>query len=923
MSETFDLVKRKLGKPYRDLEYLLLCLKEVLIENNEKELVKYIPWINASKKYEQTTKNEEILHLYSICFQLLNLVEVNGAVQQRRFKEDNLSVTANNGLWAQNLKLLKEKGIDEEQITSVFPHINIEPVLTAHPTEAKRPVVLKHLRELYLLIVKRENSMYSKAEQGEIRKEIKLILNKIWFIDEIFIEKPNVASELNNILHYFKNVFPKSVKLLDRRLEQAWEAVGFDINKLHNAACKPGICFGNWVGGDRDGHPLITAEITRKTLKRLRLNALINLKNELKNLSDSLGFYIDFESVNKELNDFINQQLENIGESAQKIKSEYAHEVFRLFVHLLILKLPISTQSQSVELKQLNYSYTNSQQLANDLKLLKQAVVDFGANNIAQNDVETVIRTVETFGFHLAKTDIRQNSKYHQKALVQLLNAASPDLGKQYSEWNENQKTEFLTKELSTNRPFIRNFDELPEAAKNVLDCYTVLNNHIQKFSCRALGLLIVSMTRSVSDLLTVYVLAREAGLTTQTQNGVACKLKVVPLFETIEDLEASPAIFEQFIKHPVTINTLNYRKKIEDDTNCIQDIMIGYSDSNKDGGILSSAWGLHKAQTRLAQVAENNNVIARFFHGKGGSISRGAGPVNWFIKTLPHSSINGQFRTTEQGETIERKYANLINNVYNLELLSAGITTQTILHKYTEKQINSNHTIFDFLAAESKQFYSQLTHNEHFVKFFEQATPIEAIESSKIGSRPARRSGKRTLDDLRAIPWVFSWRQSRFNLSGWYGVGYTLEKLHNEKPGKFEQLQKILRTDAFVRYVFTNIDTSLAATDEHIMQKYAALVENKKVKDTIQNMLLDELKRTRKMIELLLGKPLIERRVNHFYSTLLRAEVLDFLHDNQISLLKTWRQQKTDNNNQQSEDTLLKLLKSINAIASAMGNTG
>lgn len=923
MSETFDLVKRKLGNAYHDLEYLLLCLKEVLVENDEAGLINYIPWINSPQKYDNATNQEKILHLYSICFQLLNLVEVNAAVQHRRYKEDNLSLAANKGLWADNLRTLKEKGLSEKQIIDCFDQISVEPVLTAHPTEAKRPIVLKHFRELYLLVVKRENSMFSNAEKAEIRKDIKLLMNKIWHIDEIFIEKPNVESELDNITHYLFRVFPQTIKQLDRRLEQAWEATGFNPDTLRNSTARPTINFGNWVGGDRDGHPLVTADVTQNALNKLRLNALILLEKELSTLSESLGIYLSTENANDEIKNYIHSQIETIGDVAQQAYNEYKMEAFRLYVHLLIIKLPLQLQSQTAQLKQKKYSYTNSRQLEHDLKILKKAVANYGAKQIAENDIEAVIRQVNTFGFHLAKIDVRQNSKYHEKALIQLLNSTSAKLGQKYTEWNEQERVDFLTKELSTNRPFLRNFSKLPNEAKNVLDCYTVLNNHFEEFSPRALGPLIVSMTRSVSDLLTVYVLAREAGLTFYSDEGLACKLKVVPLFETIEDLQASPAIFDQFLKHQVTKNTLNFRKKIDHEKQTIQDVMIGYSDSNKDGGILASSWSLHKAQSELSAVAKDNSVATRFFHGKGGSISRGAGPMHWFIKTLPNGSINGQFRTTEQGETIERKYANLTNAVYNLELQIAGITTQTILHKHFPTTENNAYSILNFLSSESKKFYSELTHHPNFVRFFEQATPIEAIESSRIGSRPSRRSGKRTLADLRAIPWVFSWRQSRFNLSGWYGVGYTLEKLYNEKPDSFKNLKKLLKKDALVRYILTNIDTSLAATDEIIMKKYADMVENTEVKNSIFEMLFSELKRTRKMLQLLLGRPLVERRTNHFYSTLLRAEALDYLHESQIELLKQWRKLKANNKTREAEKYLLKLLKSINAIASAMGNTG
>lgn len=322
--------------------------------------------------------------------------------------------------------------------------------------------------------------------------------------------------------------------------------------------------------------------------------------------------------------------------------------------------------------------------------------------------------------------------------------------------------------------------------------------------------------------------------------------------------------------------------------------------------------------------MAQKHGIQIRFFHGKGGTISRGAGPTHWFLKSLPSSTMNGMIRVTEQGETIERKYANKVNAAYNLELLIAGLTHQTVLSKKTRSDSNkTREEIFSYLADESHLIFKQLTNHPSFIGFYEQATPIDAIESSKIGSRPARRSGKRTLSDLRAIPWVFSWTQSRMHISSWYGVGSTLKKMQSEKPEKYGELKKMVKTDNFVRYVLTNIDTSLAATDEDIMKIYAGLVENKKVKDEILGILLEELSLTREMMLDLLGSPAKKRRESHYFSTNLRAEALLPLHQEQIKLLKEWRKIQRTGNKDKSEKLLHSLLRSINAIANAMGTTG
>ena len=920
--KTLDTVKKKLNKPYHDLEFLLDCLREVLIENNEKELANAIPWINDIEN-DDTKLTEKHLHLYSLCFHLLNTVEVNGAVQNRRKKEETNSIASVNGLWGNSLQELKSNNVSEEQVLEIMPEVRVEPVLTAHPTEAKRITALEHHRELYLLIVKRENRMFTNIEQQEIRRDIKLALHRLWRIGEIYMEKPTLQSELNNIIHYLKNVLPEVLPLLDRRLAQAWEHLGFDTEKLRDTDLLPKISFGNWVGGDRDGHPFVTADVTRETLLTLRLNAFAIVKQNLLRLIRNLGFSMELNDADSELKERIRIMLDELGSEGYKALERNKREVFRQFVNLIIHKLPLRIHGEQVfELSDRPNAYKFASELIDDLKLLQKSLAKFGAEEIAYADVSQAIRQVGAFGFHLAHLDVRQNSKFHENALAQLMNAASLD-GNEFLSWNEKQRLEFINRELQSNRPFTHSKMHLDDQAKAVVECYRVLADHIELYGIDGLGALIVSMTRSVSDLLLVYLLAREAGLMVQTEYGLACKLPVVPLLETIEDLQAGPQILDEFLAHSITKNSLKYQKEQRKSKYLTQQVMVGYSDSNKDGGIFSSQWNLYNTQANLVCIGEKHQVKVRFFHGKGGSISRGAGPTHWFIRSLPHTSVDGNIRLTEQGETIERKYANKVNAAYNLELLMANAVRATITDRFSSRSGHILGEELDFLAQESVKHYTRLTNHPYFIRFFEQATPIDAIENSKIGSRPARRSGKRSLDDLRAIPWVFSWTQSRFNIPSWYGVGTTLELLQNDYPEKFKKITEHLPTDSFIRYVFTNIDTSLNATDEKIMKAYAELVEEDEVKNTILDMMLKELGKTRRMIDVLLKKPIKERRTNHYYSTILRAEALYPLHKKQINLLRQWRTLKKEGREDAAEQILVNLLRGINAIASAIGNTG
>jgi len=917
---TLQELQQELGKPYHDLQFLLQILNEVLLESKRPDLARAIPWLNPDYDISPEQFNEEHIHLYSICFQILNIVEVNGAVQNRRRIEDN-DYSKIDGLWGHVLLNMKSAGISAEDIAFSLSDIYAEPVLTAHPTEAKRNIVLRHNRTIYLALVKLKNHMYTRSEQMLIRNEIKSALHRLWRMGEIFIEKPTIETELNNVLHYLSDIFPQVIALHDERLLSAWEFAGFDSNLLASSDNYPQIRFGNWVGGDRDGHPLVTSVITKNTLKQLRLNAFIVIKRELQLLVDNLGFRSAFSDLNPRFVDRFRRLMAETGEKSVDILAKFPNEPFRQYAALLMLKLPIDIRREhAVKLKEHPNCYLKSIDLIEDLKLLQEALADNGAKHTAIFDINKALRIVDSYGFHSAALDIRQNSAYHEKALAQMIEAAHPNLYN-YLEMSESERYIFISEELKFNRPFVHSTAKLPHEASEIRALYSVIAEHITQYGHRALGASIVSMTRSVSDLLTVYLFAREAGILHADNTGTACLLPVVPLFETIEDLEAAPEILDKFLSHPFTKRSIEYQRKMNKRTFQIQQVMIGYSDSNKDGGILASQWGLFKAQNALSRIGKKHDARIRFFHGKGGTVSRGAGPVHWFLRALPHNAINGDIRLTEQGETITQKYANLVNATYNIELLTAGITLQTLVQKRYSSLGHPLAEMFDFMAKRSSEVYKTLTHHPDFITFFLQATPIDAIELSKIGSRPSRRSGKKTLSDLRAIPWVFSWNQSRFNLTGWYGTGSTLEEIRITMPEEYAKFKLLLKSDAFVRYVLTNVDTSLASTDETIMLLYADLVEDETVRENIMSLILNELWKTRQHLSDLLGRPHSERRKNHYYSTKLRAEALTILHKNQVELLRKYRSDM--NSDTQNETIVMELLHSISAIASALQTTG
>ena len=404
-------------------------------------------------------------------------------------------------------------------------------------------------------------------------------------------------------------------------------------------------------------------------------------------------------------------------------------------MRLLILKLPHAAGSRDHK-----GTYSRASELVADLERLYDSLAEIGARRIARRDVLPVLRAVEAFGFHLAVLDIRQNSRFHDLAMGQLMKLAGfPD---DFDRWDEKRRLEFIEGELASPRPFAQNDATAGPEADAVLSCYRLLVEHFNAHGPAGLGALIVSMTRRLSDLLVVYLLAREAGLARNTPEGLVCLLQVTPLFETPEDLEGAPAIMRAFLAHPVTRRSLQH---MCGDAPLSQQVMIGYSDSNKESGILASQWALHRAQAAITSVGEAAGVHIRFFHGRGGTISRGAGPTHRFLDALPAGAINGDLRVTEQGETIAQKYANAATANFNLELLLASTAGASLRPPVAGDFARSNEAV-DRLVEYSREVYEGFLKEPSFMEFYSQATPIDALESSSIGSRPARRTGQRTL---------------------------------------------------------------------------------------------------------------------------------------------------------------------------------
>jgi len=900
------------SKLERDLGFVMSCFRDVLAGLGQARLAQHLPWMGGTPLGGALEERE--VQMLSLAFQLLNMVEENAANQARRRRESEEGVVAEPGQWGEALAKLQALGLGPVEVAQLLPGIRVESVLTAHPTEAKRSTVIAAHRELYLALVRRENTMWTPAEQEHIRDEVTALVERLWRTGEVRLIKPDIASERRNVLHYLRDVFPDAVVRTDQRLRVAWKQRGWDESLLDGQMRMPRITFGSWVGGDRDGHPGVTAQITRATLDELRRGALQFHRGALRRLAERLSLSVRLQAPPSTFVEAIAQRAASLGALGETVLARNPMEPWRQWCSLCMASLPDGGDDAV---------YRGSADLLADLAILRAALHEVGAGRLVRLELEPVERAVECFGFHLAGLDVRQNSAVHDAAMSQLLCAAGIEASG-WAQWSEKDRIALLDAELRSPRPLVHPDTVLGEEATRVVSSFRVLADHRTAHGPAGIGSLIVSMTRSLSDLLSVYVLAREAGLVhrhadTVHGEGLVCELPVVPLFETIGDLRGSGEILSAFLAHPVT------RRSRALQGSAPQQVMLGYSDSCKDGGILASQWNLHRTQDLLAKVGREAGVDIRFFHGRGGTVSRGAGPTHRFLEALPHGALSGDIRVTEQGETIAQKFANLVTATYHLEMLVAGTTASTAAHRTPSASggWETSHALVDRLAEASRVAYETLLNTDGFLTYFVEATPIDVLEHASIGSRPARRSGKRTLADLRAIPWVFSWNQSRHYLPGWYGLGTALETLERDDPAGFAQLQRGVKGWRFLHYALSSIESNVASAAPDLMRDYAALVSDSEIREAFLGRILDEHARTARMLERAFGRGIDERRPRLARTLSLRDEGLRALHAHQIALIRRWRELRRTGDQSAADGLLPSLLMTVNAIAGGLRTTG
>lgn len=869
------------------------------------EALAQIPWINEITEQTSRAQPTRSSQVQSLAFELLNMVEEHVASRFRSLRRRQHGAAAVSGLWPDMLNTIVASGCTEEEALAAFKEVRVEPVLTAHPTEPKRPAVREKHLAIYQRLAEWEAVRTDSSRAHHRRAALRAELESLWYTGEIFIERPSIQRELRNAVYYLREVFPEVVLRLDRSLESAWVQQGWSLERLRSENAYPQVRFATWIGGDRDGHPLVTPEITATSLTELRSHAARLHRRWLRRAADSLPLAPPFIDRPHELLEANAILAESLGDRGQRIVKRNANEPWKAGLFLLREKMGLLAEEGG---------YCTTDEYRSDLELIERSLVESKAQHSADEFIRPLLRLTEVFGFHVAAIDIRQNSATHDEAVAMMLQQAGIEEGAQFPEWSEERRQELLTQELANPRPLLPPGSDHSETVNKVIAPLRVFAKHADQFGDEGLGQLIVSMTRQPSDLLLVHLLSREAGLAKYEEGRWQARLPVTPLFETGDDLAHAGDVLQSYF---------DLQGRLPE----IQPAMVGYSDSNKDAGTFASHWGIFQALERITDVCNTARCTPQIFHGRGGTIGRGAGPTQWFLRALPIESHTGPVRFTEQGEVLPRKYAHEGNANYHLELLVAGVSAALCTAPKTAPMAAKHRAALGHIATKSTEAYQKLLHAPNFIDFYRAITPIDALEAGTFGSRPPRRtgSGGHSINDLRAIPWVFSWTQSRFYLPGWFGVGSGLAALQNDQPESYRQLQEHLRDLPFLRYVLTNVESSLASAKLEVMRTYASLCSDDGLRDHVLGMIEGELRLTREQLATFFGQDFSKRRPRLHHTLDLRDGPLRLLHEQQITLLQNWRQEDRPVAHEQKRfhPLFLALQLNINAIASGLRETG
>ncbi|HEX7505836.1 MAG TPA: phosphoenolpyruvate carboxylase [Polyangia bacterium] len=838
------------------------------------------------------TQAKHVVRAFSYFHQLANIAE------DRRHTQDQRSPNADDlqeGSMALALRRLREAKIPLRDIAAFLSRATLQPVLTAHPTEVQRKSILDRHRAIAHFLDLQGNSANPAELECDLRREILLL----WKTSELRTAQLSVVDEISNGLSYFQRTFFQVIPDLYAELE---DRLG---DGVHLA---PFLSIGSWIGGDRDGNPSATHEMLESALSHHAKVAFGHYLDEIQALGSELGLSSRYTEMTPALMELAGRS----GDRAQSRDQEpFRRALIGIYARLSTTARQASTSSADAH-PVIAQGYASPAELVTDLEVIDRALTSQGLALIARGRLRRLRRSVEVFGFHLASLDIRQHSSVHERAVTEIVASA---FGRDhYKSLAEDQRQHLLLRELTTVRPLVSPHVRYSEETTELLRTFETAARMHRRFGRSALPNYVISMSRSPSDLLEVAVLLKEAGLLKPGPTP-DLSVNVVPLFETIEDLRNCGSIMDQLFTFPLWQRLLASRDNL-------QEVMLGYSDSNKDGGFLSSNWELYKAELSLVSVFSKHGIGIRLFHGRGGTVGRGGGPSYHAILAQPPGSVAGQLRLTEQGEVIASKYGDTFTGRQNLETLVAATMEASLLgHDGLGPDADSFHEALEEMSGFALAAYRDLVYGTpNFIRYFREATPINEIGDLNLGSRPAKRTPSDRIEDLRAIPWVFSWGQSRHSLPGFYGFGSAVEQYLDKEPRKrMGRLRSMYQRWPFFRSLVDKLDMVLAKTDMGIASRYARLVGDEKLRGDIFGRIEQEHTRTRKAFFAITGaKTLLQNNPALALSLRHRIPYIDPLNHLQVDLLRRLRSR----GNQDSEMRRAVHL-TINGIAAGLRNSG
>jgi len=850
----------------------------------------------------------DLLRLTTIFFHLVNSLEQHEIIRINR--ERALNITSEKPRAesiADALQFFKKKGYSYREAVGLFNKLDIQPTITAHPTEARRRSILNKQDNITAMISKLENNELTPTERDgmmhQILNEIALLIST----DEVRSERLKVEDEVENGLFYFTHTIWNTIPRLYDDIRYAFEQYYGKSPDLPIV-----LKYRSWIGSDRDGNPNVTTDVTWNTLLEQRKTVFQLYLKEL----NEIRRYLSISQSLVEVPDVLLKSLEKDEKEfplSDRYKRHYQNEPFRRKItHIMRRIEQLRDELYTTRHRVLDSAsvYTSDDFIA-DLVLLSDSLKESGLTQVATTGrFNDLLIRAKTFRFHMCALDIRQHSGLHEETVTELLKIAKVE--DKYDKCSEEEKIEILVKELKNPRPLVPAGVQLSSTAEKILDVFHLLND-IFALDKYAFGCYIISMTHGVSDLLEVIILAKEAGLWNYREGNTESMIDVVPLFETIEDLDKSPELMESILSNDVYGNQIKAR-------NDFQEIMLGYSDSNKDGGYWIANWALQKAQHKLGNVLRKRKIDFRLFHGRGGSVGRGGGRSNRAILGLPSISNNGRIRFTEQGEIISFRYSlPEITRRHLEQVVNAVVRVTAGEGKKSLDDTDGMEAIMDKFSEISMKTYRDLIDHPDFWDWYRYVTPVEHIGNLPIASRPVSRSGNKGLefDSLRAIPWVFAWTQVRYNVPGWYGLGEAIQTVLNEQPETMDILKKWYRDWNFFATVLDNAQREMARTHILTTEMYAARHSDKKIHKKI---LKDYHKAHDVILKITEQEELLDMRKVIQNSIEFRNIFTYPLNLLQVELLNRWSQAESD-------DERIKLRRalflSINGVAAAMQSTG